>query len=289
VTVQPADIRTIPLFANIPDERLTDLIGVFDTKTVPAGHVLFRSGEVPTSFILLSRGEVTLEEAGDAKFRLRPCAPIGELGALTGLPRNATAIAATEAEIMTVGVPKLLAFLEKHADTGFAFYKNLLGVVSTKVRKDDRRTEEMRANLIRTQKAMKSLREIVLSSAETEISKPVCEALDDLIEHNRRSHYRVSPAPTFPAHVRIEDATPVRVVDLSDGYIKLDTPPSKLSRDASSWVGVLVMPLGEILLSGTVEREGADGVVVKLDVMIDAYKAMLEDYVTRLQLLDYVV
>jgi CRP-like cAMP-binding protein len=289
VTVQPADIRTIPLLANIPDERLTELIGVFDTKTVPAGHVLFRAGEVPTSFIVLTRGEVTLEEAGDAKFRLRPIAPIGELGALTGLPRNATAVAATEAEIMTVAVPKLLAFFERRADTGFAFYKNLLGVVSTKVRKDDRRAEEMRNNLIRTQKAMKSLREIVLSSPETEISKPVCEALDDLIEHNRRSHYRVSPAPTFPAHVRIEDATPVRVVDLSDGYIKLDTPASKLSKDPSSVVGVLVMPLGEILLSGSIEREGADGVVVKLDVMIDSYKAMLEDYVTRLQMLDYVV
>jgi CRP-like cAMP-binding protein len=289
VTVQPADIRTIPLFANIPDERLSELIGVFETKTVPAGHVLFRSGEIPTTFTLLARGEVTLEEAGDAKFRLRPFAPIGELGALTGLPRNATAVAATEAVIMTVGVPQLLAFFERHADTGFAFYKNLLGVVSTKVRKDERRAEEMRTNLIRTQKAMKGLREIVLSSAETEISKPVCEALDDLIEHNRRSHYRVTPAPTFPAHVRVEDATPVRVVDLSDGYIKLDSPASKVARDPSSWVGVLVMPLGEILLSGSIEREGPDGVVVKLDVMIDSYKAMLEDYVTRLQLLDYVV
>ncbi len=289
MTVQPADIRTIPLFANIPDERLSGLIGVFETKTVPAGHVLFRAGEVHTSFVLLTGGEVTLEEEGNPKFRLRPFAPIGELGALTGLPRNATAIAATEAQIMIAPVAKLTAFFEGHADTAFAFYKNLLGMVSTKVRKDERRMEEMRANLIRTQKAMKSLREIVLSSAETEISKPVCEALDDLIEHNRRSHYRVSPVPAFPAHVRIEDATPIRVIDLSDGYVKLDTAASKLTKDRAHWVGVLVMPLGEILLSGSIERDGPDGVVVKLDVMIDSYKAMLEDYVTRLQMLDYVV
>jgi CRP/FNR family cyclic AMP-dependent transcriptional regulator len=289
VTVQPADIRTIPLFANIPDERLSELIGVFETKTLPAGHVLFRAGDVPASFVVLAQGEVTLEEAGSAKFHLRPIAPIGELGALTGLPRNATAVATTSIQILSVGVPQLLAFFDRHADTGLAFYKNILGVVSTKVRKDERRIEEMRGNLIRTQKTMKGVREVVLSSAETEISKPVCEALDDLIEHNRRSHYRVSPAPAFPAHVRVEDATPIRVVDLSDGYLKLDTAAAKLTRDHSHWVGVLVMPLGEILLSGSIEREGADGVVVKLDVMIDSYKAMLEDYVTRLQLLDYVV
>jgi CRP-like cAMP-binding protein len=289
VTAQPADFRNIPLFAHIPDARLSDLIGVFEAKTVPAGHVLFKAGEVPTTFIVLTGGEVTLEESGDAKFRLRPFAPIGELGALTGLPRNATAVAATEATILHVEVPKLLAFFDKHADTAFLFYKNLLGSVSAKVRKDERRLEEMRANLIRTQKAMKSLREVVLSSPETEISKPVCEALDDLIEHNRRSHYRVSPAAGLPAHVRVEDATPVRVVDLSDGYIKLDAQAQKLAKDRSHWVGVLVMPHGEILLSGSIEREGADGVVVKLDVMIDSYKAMLEDYVTRLQMLDYVV
>ena len=71
--------------------------------------------------------------------------------------------------------------------------------------------------------------------------------------------------------------------------MKLDTAASKLTKDRAHWVGVLVMPVGEILLSGSIERDGPDGVVVKLEVMIDSYKAMLEDYVTRLQMLDYVV
>ena len=289
MTVQLADIRSIPLFKDIPDARLTDLIRVFETMTFPEGQVLFRTGEVPTRFLLLTRGEVTLEEGDCAKFRVRPFAPIGELGSLTGLPRNTTATAATEVEIMSVGVAQLIGFFEKHADIAFPFYKNLLGLVSTKIRRDDRRMDEMRANLIRTQKTMKNLREVVLSSAESEISKPIFEALDDLIERNRRSHYRVTPVESFPASIRLDDATTLKVLDLSDGYLKLDTTVDRLTKDRSHWAGVLAMPMGEILVSGSIERDGPDGVVVKLDFLIDSYKQMLQDYVTRLQLLDYVV
>src|SRR5205823_4633860 len=106
-----------------------DLIRMFETMTLPEGHVLFRSGEVPTRLLLLTRGEVTLEEANRAKFRIRPFAPIGELGALTGLPRNSTATAATEVEIMSVGVTHLLGFFERHADIAFPFYRSLLDTV----------------------------------------------------------------------------------------------------------------------------------------------------------------
>jgi hypothetical protein len=49
------------------------------------------------------------------------------------------------------------------------------------------------------------------------------------------------------------------------------------------------MPSAEILVSGTVLREDSVGVVVKLDTLVDEFKAKLDDYSVRLQLLDYVV
>jgi hypothetical protein len=36
-------------------------------------------------------------------------------------------------------------------------------------------------------------------------------------------------------------------------------------------------------------REGIDGTVVKLDTLVDEYRLALEDYVTRVQMLDFVV
>ena len=144
----------------------------------------------------------------------------------------------------------------------------------------------MRTNLVRTQKKMKEIREIVLSGPDTSISQPVCEALDELIEHNRRAHYRVRPTKEHPASVRL-DGRVVPVVELSDGYLKLD-PSAGLAVGAEA-TAVLSIPQGEMAISGRVRRVGRDGVVLQLDLLIDDYQSLLLGYLTQLQLLDFVV
>jgi hypothetical protein len=147
----------------------------------------------------------------------------------------------------------------------------------------------MRTNIVRTQKAMKELREVVLAAPETEISKPVFEMLDANIDKNRRANYRVSPAPSYPAHVRLEDGRKLGLMEVSEGYVKVAGKAKDVAADPSFWTAVLVVPKSELLLSGTVVREGEGGVVVKLDKLIDEYKLTLDDYTTRVQLLDFVV
>jgi hypothetical protein len=147
----------------------------------------------------------------------------------------------------------------------------------------------MRSNIIRTQKAMKVMREQVLDAQETEISKPLYETLDTLIQNNRRANYRVTPTPTYPATIRLDDGRTANLLEVSEGYVKVEGKAEDVARDPSFWTGVLVTPNDEFLVSGTVVREGEGGVVVKLDTLIDDYKTRLDDYVTRVQLLDFVV
>jgi CRP/FNR family transcriptional regulator, cyclic AMP receptor protein len=52
---------------------------------------------------------------------------------------------------------------------------------------------------------------------------------------------------------------------------------------------VLVLPGREIPLSATVEGLDKDGTVVKLDLLITEYSISLHEYLTRVQLLDFVV
>lgn len=289
------DLRTLPLFQGIPEARLEQLVSAFRPVVHKAGTVLFRPGETATRFDLLVKGEVCIEEEPTStevpaiKFDLRPLAPLGELGALTGMPRSTTATAKTDVELLSVKVGDLLGFFDSHGDIGLAFYKNLLSIVSDKVRRDRARIEDMRSNIVRTQKAMKQMREIVLSAPETEISKPIFETLDALIDNNRRANYRVTPSPAYPAHVRLDDGSIVRVLEVSEGYVKVAGRTRDLTKDPTFWAGVLVVPTTEILLSGAVVREGEDGVVLKLDKPIDEYKNKLDDYTTRVQLLDFVV
>ena len=286
--LRPQDLRAIPLFRDITEDHLAKLTHAMQKKTHPAGYALFREGDVPEHFLLLVRGEVTLKEGTDDRFRLRPVAPIGELGSLTGIPRNGEAIAATEIEVWSIAVKELTTFFDENSAVALRFYRNLLDVVSDKVRRDRHRLDDMRSNLIRTQKTMKKVRELVLASQETPISKQVFEAIDELIEHNRRAHYRVSPAPSLESSMRLDDGKVAAVKELSEGYLKLELPVKGHAK-GTELAGVLKMPLTEIAVSGRVERAGSDGVVLKLDLLIDSYKAALDDYITRLQMLDYVV
>jgi CRP/FNR family cyclic AMP-dependent transcriptional regulator len=221
-------------------------------------------------------------------------APIGELGSVTGLRRNTTAVTSQPSEVWRIGVGELRQFFEKHGDVAFPFYHNLLNIVADKVRRDSRRMEETRTNLIRTQKGMKRLLELVLESEETPLSKTICETLEDLIEHNRRIHYLVEPVSTLTSWVRLDAGPTVPVREISDGLLRL--PPVVNGAGAvvppaagTEWSGVLVTPGGEVPVSGKVESADAAGALIKLDLFIDQYAAVLRDYLTRVQMLDFVV
>jgi CRP/FNR family transcriptional regulator, cyclic AMP receptor protein len=289
MAASPSDLRAIPLFQRITDEHLAELIGAFEQISLDTGVVLFEAGSEPAHFLLLVRGEVALQEGGATRFRLTPIAPIGELGAVTGLKRNTTAVTTQPSEVWRIGVDELADFFELHGDVAFPLYHNLLNIVTDKVRRDTRRLDEMRTNLIRTQKAMKRLLEQVLSTEETPLSKTVCETLEDLIEHNRRGHYMVEPAHTLKCWARLDDGIVLSVNQVSEARLRFGPPPEPALPLGKPFSFVLVLPGREIPLSGTVEAADKDGTVVKLDLLIAEYAAALAEYLTRVQLLDFVV
>jgi CRP/FNR family cyclic AMP-dependent transcriptional regulator len=287
--ITPSDLRAIPLFQDISDAHLEALMDVFVRETIPAGKELFHAGDPPQQLLLLVSGEVVLREGDEVRFRLRPIAPIGELGAITGLRRYTTAVTAETSEIWSIPTAKLMDFFREHGEVAFPFYHNLLSVVSDKVRRDERRIREMRSNIVRTQKAMKRIRDLILEAEDTPLSKPIFEAIEDLIEHNRRWHYQVEPARTLLASVRLDDGTLVPVHEMSDAWMKIGKLPGNPPKEGEHWTGVLVLPSSEIPISGTVEAVEPGAVAVKLDMLIQEYAAELEDYLTRLHMLDFVV
>jgi len=103
-TLAPSDVRHLPLFRALSDAHIGELLRAFTPRAVPAGTVLFREGEVPSTFLLLTKGEVELTESTEPHFTVRPVAPLGELGALTGLPRHTTAKAVGEVEVLEASV-----------------------------------------------------------------------------------------------------------------------------------------------------------------------------------------
>jgi CRP/FNR family transcriptional regulator, cyclic AMP receptor protein len=278
-----SELRTIPLFHGFEDDELTEIGALFEA--VNAGDKpLFDVGEPATTLYLLAKGEVVLDRPGDDVFKLHPPALIGELGALTGLPRSTRATVTVGATVWALSAKKIQAYLADHQELGVRFLVNLLTTVADKVHRDQIRLADMRTNLVSTQKDLKRLRELVLEADETVISAPVHDTLDKLITHNRRVNYRVEPPASLAAHCRIDNAT-APVVDISRSHItvELATEPPAIG----TWVsGVAHLAGTEIPVSGRVHRNVDKKMTLELDMMIDEFVATLEGYLTRAQLLD---
>jgi CRP/FNR family transcriptional regulator, cyclic AMP receptor protein len=290
MNVTPQDLRKVPLFANITDGHLAQLLAAFEQRNVPQGTVLFEPGAIPDRLLLLVEGEIGLRENGVERFRVRPIAPVGELGALTALPRATTAVAATDAKLLSISTRALMSFFEQHGDVAFPFHYNLLGVVADKLRRDRLRMDEMRKNLITTQKAMKRMREALLEGEDTPLHKLLYEELDRLVEQNRKGHYLIRPAQALPTRVRLDDGALAAVRAINYDRIHIDKNDAPAPAVGSQWSGVLVLGgTEEIPVSGTVSVVTDEAWVVSLDLLIDDYARALDEHLARLLMLDIVL
>jgi len=281
------ELRTIPLFQGFGDEELAQLGRLFTRVTIDATKPLFDVGEQATELYLLTSGEVVLDRPGDDVFRLHPPALIGELGALTGLPRSTRANIAAGSTVWGLRAKVVQDFFASHQELGVRFLVNLLGVVADKVHRDQSRMGDMRQNLMRTQKELKRLRELVLESDETPLSAPVHDTLDKLITHNRRVNYRVEPPAALPVTLKLDGGF-AKVTDISRTHVSAALPGN--APVAGAWLsGVLGLAGTEIPISGNVHRAQGNKITIELDLLIDEYAATLEGYLTRAQLLDVLV
>ncbi|MCG5053511.1 MAG: cyclic nucleotide-binding domain-containing protein [Myxococcales bacterium] len=282
-------LTTIPLFQDFAQDELAELAARFQETLPGKGGVLFEEGETSEAFYLLTRGEVTLEMPGEAPLKLRPPAVIGELGGVLGAARSARAIVAAGSEVWQFRQRDVEALFVEQPAIGIRLLKKLLTAAAEKVGNDQRRLSDMRANLVATQKALKSLRDLVLETQETPVSTPVFETLERLIVKNRRVNYRVAPPSSHPACLRL-DAGRSPVVELSRTHVTVAWPDHTVTAHQGEWVsGIAELGGEEIAISGTILRASQGQVTLELDLLPVDTVAVLEGYLTRLQLLDIVV
>ncbi len=284
VLVEP--LKSLPLLRGLPDDDIAKLAEIFEPVDAKSGDALFDRGDQAEVIYLLTAGQLTLEGT-DETYELAAPVLVGELGAIAGLTRNSRAVVGDGAALWRASASRLAELFEGKQDLGLAFEKNLLDICGEKIDRDQRRLEDMRSNLIRTQKAMKKMRDLILESADTAISGPLHDIIDGLIQHNRRVNYRVSPPSALPANLRVTDE-PQPVVEISRTHLSYRATGDTPDPDARV-TGVLSMGGPEIPISGRVLRTIGSRVDVELDLLLDEYSAALEGYLTRLQMLDFLV
>ncbi|HVV82280.1 MAG TPA: cyclic nucleotide-binding domain-containing protein [Kofleriaceae bacterium] len=281
-------LRLVPLFRGFSDDELGEISALFEPARVRPDHSLFDTGEPATELYLLATGEVTLLRPNDDLYRLRPPALIGELGALTGLPRSCRAEVSADAELWGLSARKVQAYFADNQELGVRFLVNLLEVVADKVHRDQRRLGDMRQHLVKTQKSLKQIRDLILESPETPLSAPIHDSVESMIAQNRRVNYRVEPPGALRATFRL-DAGAAPVVELSRTQVVVEWPGAILPARDDWFAGVLDLAGTDVPASGKVIATDGKRATIELDLFVDEYAQTLEGYLTRVQLLDVLV
>ena len=122
---------------------LGELRALGHRRTLRSGSTVFLEGDDPAELLIVEAGDVKLTTtslngqevvldvlgAGDL---------LGELSAIDGSPRSASAVALTDVEVTTVAVDRFLAFLRQHP----VAMGSLLAVVVRRLRLSNRRQLE---------------------------------------------------------------------------------------------------------------------------------------------------
>jgi CRP/FNR family cyclic AMP-dependent transcriptional regulator len=113
------DLRHVPLFESLDDERAKELCELLETLDCEARKVLFRAGDVGDAMYIIERGkvrisvqaadgrELTLTELGRGEF-------FGEMALLDGQRRSANAVVAEEARLAVLSREHFLSFMRRN-------------------------------------------------------------------------------------------------------------------------------------------------------------------------------
>jgi cAMP-dependent protein kinase regulator len=97
-----SQLKSIPLFADVPDDELRQISTFAQEVTVDQGRELVREGDFSYEFMTIEEGEADVTRDGQHVATLGPGDFFGEMGLLEKTLRNATVTAKTPMRLVTL-------------------------------------------------------------------------------------------------------------------------------------------------------------------------------------------
>jgi CRP-like cAMP-binding protein len=113
----PAEVgllRSLPLFAPLPPATIEYLAGRLERRRVSAGETVMRRGEPGEAFYVIANGTVEVLLDGDRR-ELGAGEFFGEIALLRDVPRTATVVAKTNAELLELSRDDFVNAVTGHA------------------------------------------------------------------------------------------------------------------------------------------------------------------------------
>lgn len=166
----PIQIESISLFQGLSNVELAKVLGKLEKEALRTDEILFRYGDAGNSMYIILKGQIALYIENENKERhaltvLGVGETLGEMALLTGEPRSATAVAATDSEVYILTAENFREFIDQYP-TMSAHFIRLLSSRLTQTNSKLTKTRE--AELIRIKELVSKLPEqlqVVLTSA----------------------------------------------------------------------------------------------------------------------------
>ena len=100
--MDPARLRSIPVFAELDDEQIGHIAALAAEVSVPEGKELVREGDYSYDVLAIEEGTARVERNGQFLDDVGPGDVVGEMGVLERSQRNATVIATSPMLLVTL-------------------------------------------------------------------------------------------------------------------------------------------------------------------------------------------
>jgi CRP/FNR family transcriptional regulator, cyclic AMP receptor protein len=124
------DLKRIPLFSELSQRQLRQLVKDFSERRVPAGTLLAKQGQMSgVAFFVIAQGEAAVIVDGARIATLGPGDYFGELAMISQRERIATVEALTTMRCHTIRFWDFRAFAKKNPDVMWKLLQHLAGIL----------------------------------------------------------------------------------------------------------------------------------------------------------------
>ncbi|MGQ0762294.1 MAG: DUF1003 domain-containing protein [Acidobacteriota bacterium] len=136
-------IRSVTLFASLPDQEAEELVTLLQSRPVPAGTFLFRAGEKGDAMYLIQSGRVRIavDDAEGQQIVLAELAQgdfFGEMSLIDGKQRSADAHVIEDAQLSVLSRENFLRYINTHPGVAL----EMLSAVFQRLRHTDRMLQQ---------------------------------------------------------------------------------------------------------------------------------------------------
>ncbi len=163
-------LKKMPAFQGLTLEQAQRLLGICEIQKYRTGEVLYKEASPSTEMFMLLSGRLAVRKGGRAVIaEITPVDIVGEMGVITGQVRSAQVVALKDSMGLSIRKDRLNTLLKQDADLDRKISKNMIGILSQKIRQDGLRLEEYEYIVAHLEK------EIVALSYQTEGDTPSSE------------------------------------------------------------------------------------------------------------------